>query len=264
MYSRALRYSILFVVAACFTGCEDIFDVTPYDTPSDQAAEKLTEKNIALWQQRSGSGHGPMTIALTTDPHFHYGDLGDVVAHINARPAIDAVIVAGDLTDQGLLGEFELFTDVMNGMDKPWITVIGNHDHLSNGSTVYERMLGARNYTVDIREYRFIFFDDVNWESDETPDLAWLQAMLATTGERIPIVIAHIPPNNDQLTDGLGVSMRQLLIEHDVPLFIHGHIHAYQQYTDGVAMLSLPWPAERMYVLLTMQQDHFTIEPVAL
>ena len=199
-----------------------------------------------------------MTIAFTSDPHFYYGDLADVVSHMNNDPEIDAVIIPGDVADQGLLTEFIWYNDVISKLDRPYITLIGNHDHLSNGRQIYERMFGPRNFTVDVHDHRFIFFDDTVWESDEVPDLAWLAQALAFAGERIPVLITHIPTYTDQLEDEFGGEMHAMLVQHGAPLVVHGHIHSFSDnhpWQDEVRYVCVPWPRHRQYVKITFGQE---------
>jgi 3',5'-cyclic-AMP phosphodiesterase len=248
------------------SGCDKLFDITPWDTLPDHAPRDLTEENIRWWKERSG-GDETITIAITSDPHYHYGDLTDVVAHMRSDPGIDVVIVPGDLTDQGLVREFEWFTSIMSEVHRPWLAMIGNHDHLSNGRLVYERMFGRRNFFVDINGHRFIFFDDTVWESEEPPDVAWFAEVLSATGDLIPIVFAHIPLHTDQLQAGLGLQLNALMMQAGVPLFVHGHVHGFKDHhpiDGGVRHLSCPWPRARQYVRLRIQGADIGIQLVTL
>lgn len=177
------------------------------------------------------------------------------------------VIVPGDLTDQGILQEFQWFTDMMTDLNKPWIATIGNHDHLSNGRLIYEEMFGARNFIVDLAGYRFIFFDDTVWESDFPVDLDWLENALEGAAANIPIVIAHIPINNDQLADGTGDRIRELLDLHEVELFVHGHLHAFVDQPasgGGVHYLGIPWPRSRHFVRVQLTGEEINVQHVPL
>lgn len=264
------RVTRFFLLACCafLAGCSDVFNVTPYDTLPADAPRGLTQQNIELWRDRAGSSNGSMTIAFTSDPHFHFGDLTDMVAHFNSDQDIDVVIVPGDLTDQGTLQEFQWFSSVMSDLNKPWIATIGNHDHVSNGRLIYEEMFGARNFVVDLAGYRFIFFDDTVWESDLPVDLGWLENALAGTGGNIPIVIAHIPIHNDQLADGTGDRIRELIEQYEVDLFVYGHLHAFVDHPPGingdVYHLGIPWPRTRHFVRVELLGEVITVQHVPL
>jgi 3',5'-cyclic AMP phosphodiesterase CpdA len=224
------------------------------------------ERNLERIHAELAQGEGPLTIAFTSDPHHHYGDLKDLVTHMRADASIGFVVVPGDLADQGLLGEFVAFARIMNELPMPWLATIGNHDHLGNGRIIYESLFGPRNFTLDLRGYRFIFFDDTVWESDAPPDMVWLQAALDGRGARTPIVIAHIPPFTDQLQGAMGAELHAMVLAAGVPLFVHGHQHVFRDadhYGDGVRYLGIPWPQRGSYVKLRLEGETFHIEQVS-
>ena len=86
-----------------------------------------------------------MIVAQLTDAHIKAGRriaygrvdtaamLETAVAHVNAlRPAIDAVIVTGDLTDQGHPDEYAAIRPILDELSMPWHVVPGNHDDRDN------------------------------------------------------------------------------------------------------------------------------------
>lgn len=260
LYSAVLAILLL-------AGCGKVFDFTPYDAVPAEEFRALNASNTAQIIAALAGLNGPVTIGLTSDPHYHYSDLTDIVAHMKGDPTIDFVVVPGDLTDQGLLGEFEAFARIMQGLEVPWLAVIGNHDHLGNGRLIYERIFGPRNVVMEVFGYRFIFFDDTVWESNMPPDIQWLDQALAGAGELIPIVITHIPPFTDQLVGVYEDAIQQRLSAAGVPLFIHGHLHRFNDhvpYGDGVRYLCVPWPEDRSYAKVTLDGSSVSIEHVVL
>lgn len=255
------------MLALSLVGCDKLFDITPYDTKPPADLRGLNNAASQRIIADHGRLEGPITIGLLSDPHYHYSDMADIVSHMRADASIDMVVVPGDLTDQGLLGEFEWFARGMQALTVPWIAVIGNHDHLGNGSTIYEAMFGPRNFVLDLAQHRFIFFDDTAWESDQPPDLAWLEQALAGAQDRVPVVFTHIPPFSDQLTGPLEEQMRALFADANVPVVVHGHLHRYafnEFYWDEVNYLCVPWPEDRSYAKLTLNGSQVQVEHIKL
>ncbi len=60
------------------------------------------------------------------------------------------VVQLGDFTELGMLREYELMRDVHARLRVPWFLVIGNHDLLSNGGAVYDRMFGPRSLALTV------------------------------------------------------------------------------------------------------------------
>ena len=87
-----------------------------------------------------------MLIAQITDTHIKpkgglaYGNLVDtatslknIVEHCNKfMPKIDMAIVTGDLTDSGIIEEYETFNKIIELLEMPWFLIPGNHDNIRN------------------------------------------------------------------------------------------------------------------------------------
>ena len=68
------------------------------------------------------------------DSQRWYDETEDFVKEINKRNDIDFVIHGGDMSDFGLTKEFLWQRDIMNGLNVPYVALIGNHDCLGTGS----------------------------------------------------------------------------------------------------------------------------------
>ena len=47
-------------------------------------------------------------------------------------PKIDMAIVTGDLTDSGIIEEYETFNKIIELLEMPWFLIPGNHDNIRN------------------------------------------------------------------------------------------------------------------------------------
>jgi Icc-related predicted phosphoesterase len=83
-----------------------------------------------------------MRIAAIADLHCRVGEqetLQKILEDINQEA--DVLILAGDLTDNGLPAELEILLAELGKMDKPVIAVLGNHDHEGGRSDELTQML---------------------------------------------------------------------------------------------------------------------------
>lgn len=224
-----------------------------------------TEENLRKISQFNPTG-STVKVAVIADTHYSYDELHDALDHINKRNDILFVIVAGDITDQGLLQEYLLFYETMKQLTKPYLTVIGNHEYLSNGEKIYLKMYGAGNYSFVLNKVKFILFNDVFWESEKKPDFNWLVLALENhvSVESI-IVISHIPPSDPQFPDEYRKRYCRLMQTHAVSMSVHGHLHAYylrELYSDGIMYLGVPAIKERAYCELTIHHKTITAKKV--
>jgi Icc-related predicted phosphoesterase len=153
----------------------------------------------------------------------------------------------------------------MENLNKPYLTVIGNHDYNSNGEVVYKQMFGDYNYSFEFNHYKFILFDDVIIESNNNPDFDWLSTQLSDNALfKQVFVVAHIPPcDGVQFNSSMEKTYKSLMQENNVSLSIHGHIHNYyfgKFYEDSVNYLTVPWLKKPTYSIINVHNKTFHIE----
>ncbi|HEU5147559.1 MAG TPA: metallophosphoesterase, partial [Chryseosolibacter sp.] len=135
------------LLASIFLSCDPWFQYSPYEADVDSTYLETNAKNLALIQAKNSQDSKPFKVALLADPHYHYGRLDEAIDHINQNPEYAFAIVAGDLTENGLLQEYIYFHDAMSRLKVPYLAVIGNHDYLANGEMVYQQIYGPVNST---------------------------------------------------------------------------------------------------------------------
>jgi 3',5'-cyclic-AMP phosphodiesterase len=247
--------------------CDDPFSYSAFDAETPAELRSTTEKNLAKIRERDTLLTEVFRVALLSDTHYHFDDLADAVGDINRRNDISFVIVTGDITENGLLEEYELFYDIMAGSKVPYLTVIGNHDHLSNGELIYSQMYGARNYSFIFNRTKFVMWDNVLWESNASPDWDWFKHEVRSTprgGSPIDhtIPFSHIPPFDGQLADS-AAAFHQLLTSSGVKASIHGHKHEYTNlplFGNEIQYVTVGSPEKRSYGLMTISADTVVIE----
>jgi len=156
----------------------------------------------------------------------------------------------------------------MDNLNKPYITVIGNHDYNSNGEVVYQQMFGSYNYSFVFNQNKFIIFDDIVWESNKNPDFNWLSKQLSDNEKfKQVFVIAHIPPFTDQFDTNMEQTYKTLMSDNNVQLSIHGHVHSYSfgnVYHDSVNYLTVPWLKKSTYCIVNVYSKSFEIDLIEL
>ena len=236
------KISALLVLLFLFVSCEKVFEFSPYSAYVQSDRRNTTEKNFERISETATKPFEPFKIAFISDTHLFYEDLEEAIKQINQRDDIDFVIHGGDITDMGLIKEFHIFQDLMKNLNKPYFTVIGNHDCLANGLFIYREMFGDENYSFVYRDCKFVFFNDVVWELNYTePDYAWLAQELRNTPSDIrhTFLITHIPPWTDQFFLSSFLFFNQIVTHFNVRMTIHGHNHDPEIYVSNTPELEI-------------------------
>lgn len=175
-----------------------------------------------------------------------------IVADINAfSPAIDAVMLTGDVTDGGTDEDYALLAGILAPLKMPVFPIAGNHDSRDGFRRAHEGQLpfaraGALDYEGRVGDVRVLTLDSliegkVEGElSDATLD--WLEARLAEPHDGPTFLLIHHPPflsgihglDVMSLTGG-GERLARLVraCPGDLTL-LSGHIHrAYQGIWQG-------------------------------
>ncbi len=157
-----------------------------------------------------------MLIGQLTDPHIRdkgeraYG-LVDTAAHLVAAmdfiatrlPALDALMVTGDLVDFGTASEYEHFLELTAGLAVPLLPIPGNHDARENFANAFRGRIalpssGHLSYVHDVGALRLIMIDSTvpgRPHGSMCPErLQWLEEALSERPQRPTIIALHHPP----------------------------------------------------------------------
>ena len=225
---QTVQLILTFVVLTSLMACDAMTDFSPYDANVSYRnvnAQNITRIEESIQAQSSDS----IVFIAISDTHTDYSELKAAVNSINEMDGISFVVVCGDITDFGLNSEFDEYYQLARRLKVPFITLIGNHDYLSNGRTIYNKMFGPTNFLFDIGNYRMVIFDNVVWENgNNEPDFAWLQEALQVPEGMTSIACFHIHPWDPQLENGHADRMTSIIGENQVSLSIFGHGHGYR------------------------------------
>ncbi|MCV6607085.1 MAG: metallophosphoesterase [Campylobacterales bacterium] len=219
-----------------FTGCDSkYFQASPYEIITEESG--ITNANLNSILSRSAKTNTSFKVAVVSDTHNFYDEFTKVQNKIRERrDEYSFLIHAGDITDQGLRWEYEHGDKILREADLPYLTVIGNHDALTNGRGVYGRLYGAYNYSLEYNGAKFIFLNNNNWEfGDAFPDTQWLESQLGSSDGSQPIIIVcHIPPlQEERFTSSEIEKFKNLMSTYNVEMVINGHNHGHVAETVG-------------------------------
>jgi 3',5'-cyclic AMP phosphodiesterase CpdA len=262
---KFLKIIALFAITLTFINCDNFFEYSVYQANVKTEQKNTTIKNLKLLEKIKQESQD-FKFAFITDVHYFYDNLRTVVEDINKRDDILFVIFGGDIADQALLKEYEIFYDIMQNLNKPYLTVIGNHDYNSNGSIIYKEMFGDYNYSFEFNNNKFVLFDDIIWESNKDPDFDWLSSELSSNATFNQVfAFAHIPivVSND-LSSDMKQTYRSIMTENNVSLSVHGHTHSYFYEEGEVSFLIVPALKKPTYGVINVKDDTFNIEIIEL
>jgi 3',5'-cyclic-AMP phosphodiesterase len=188
---------------------------------------------------------------------------------LNNIDEVDFILLAGDISDFGLLAEFELINEMMSALTKPYIGVVGNHDVVARGEEVFERMFGPLNFSFHYGGVKFIAHNTNGKEylTGNVPDIAWLRSQLVSSDtSKYFVAVSHVPPFSSDFDEKLIGPYTSLFNE--TPEFLvslHGHIHTHKDgnpYNDGVRYMTTHSFDKRSFVLMQIYNGQITYKLV--
>jgi 3',5'-cyclic-AMP phosphodiesterase len=251
---RILLFRIL-LSTALTAGCDDFFEFSPNQTFDNDTPVGLNATNLERLNSLPPDDD-TVTIAFIGDSQRFYDEVTRFVEKVNTIESVDFVLLAGDITDFGLLEEFEQIENIFSGLDKPYIGVIGNHDVLAKGEQTFERMFGPLNFSFVYDSIKFIAHNTNGREYPEgvVPDMTWLRSQFTDEpAVRNFIALSHIPPFDKDFDKTIEPAYTSLLFDHHTLISLHGHIHTFKDgypYNDGVRYMTSHSFDKRSFVLL--------------
>ena len=259
----------LFLAFAVLTSC-NAFEFSPNQVFDNDTPRNLNEVNIS--RLKSQAGDDTITIAFVGDSQRFYDEVEEFVDKVNTIDGVDFVLLAGDVTDFGLLDEFEWIEESFSRLDKPYIAVIGNHDVIGNGEEVFERMFGPLNYSFVYKGVKFVVHNTNGREYTDVaiPDISWLENEFSREeSEAVSHIVgvSHVPPTNGDFNPDLVEPYAALLARTpDFLVSLHGHVHDHEDhypFNDGVRYITSYAFAQNTFVLLKIVNGEIIKETVS-
>lgn len=200
------------------------------------------KKAIALLAAMAGTvAAAATTIAVLTDIHVSPGNENEAwlikaVEEVNAGDA-QAVLVTGDLTNEGSDEELLNVKSILDRLRKPTYYLPGNHENnwSESACTTFTKLWGADRFVAEVDSFLVVGINcgpymkmgDGHVRSD---DLAWLDSVLNANAGKPMISVNHYP-----LADDLDrwEAYAEILHHYRVAVHLNGHYHVYKQYRCG-------------------------------
>ena len=180
------------------------------------------------------------TFALLTDTHISTSnpkpmeDLNRSIADINNNPAVEFVVLTGDLSESGDRASLEDIKNALDALRVPYYAASGNHETTWSESGVmdFSRVFGDSRFAFSHAGAFFIGFNSgpVIRMADghvAPQDIAWLKHNLDSVSAAdalTPIfVFTHYPLRNGDVDNWYEVT--DVLREHNVQCVMGGHYH---------------------------------------
>lgn len=260
--------SLTLVLALLGGGCEMI-DYHPYDVHIKGEID-INAKNI---RRIEAACHKKDTIrfAAMGDTQRWYDETKSFVKDLNKRNDVDFVIHGGDMADFGLTNEFMWQRDIMNGLNVPYVAIIGNHDCLGTGEEVYKKIFGAVNFSFIAGGVKFICLNTNALEYDYSkpvPDFSFIEDQLADREEEYnrTVVAMHAQPFSDVFNNNVAKVFQHYIKSYpnlQFCLAAHNHNHgATDLFNDSVLYYRSASINKRNYLLFTITPTNYSYEVV--
>lgn len=264
---RRILVTIMFLFSV--VGC-DYFETHPYDT-NIKGEKGLTQKNVELIEAMLSDAE-EFRFAVISDTQGLYDETEQAVKAINRIEDLDFVIHCGDLTDFGLKKEFQLQRNILQNLDMPWVTVIGNHDCLGTGQSVYEVIYGKVNYAFTAGNTRFICLNTNAMEFDYStpiPDFDFLFSELDNLSQNIErvVYVMHVGPQAIEFNSNVTTIFEYIILDKSpsLPFCLYGHGHNLSVddlFGDGILYYQAPNIEKRTILLFTIRHDGYDYETI--
>lgn len=265
-----LKVIITILVILLSVSCAKTFDYSVYSAYVPKNYRDTRQQNLSKLSNKIKDtiNNKKLCVALISDPHIAFDDLQESIFSINSDTAVDIIIVGGDMADGGMLEEFIIFRHIMEKAIVPYFTVIGNHDCLANGYTIYQEMFGPDDYTLHIANCKFVFFNDIVWElNNREPDFFWMfDEITNKNGAEHVFVVTHIPPFADSFSSLEQFAYTEMIDTAGVAISISGHLHHHyygDYYGDGNMYMTIGSVDKKHWVKLMIDNDSINIERIA-
>ncbi|RZK48929.1 MAG: metallophosphoesterase [Pedobacter sp.] len=266
--TKLLRILSFLIYIAFFTSC-DAVEYSPNQKFNKHTPVAVNEREIKKLSTKTPGSK--IKVAITGDTQRNYKESIDLVRYLNALDDIDFVVLNGDISDFGLLLEFNGIYKIYDDLKMPFISVVGNHDLVANGKSIYMRMFGPLNFSFIYGGIKFICHDtngrEYNFDKT-TPNIPWLKAELKPSADFThAIAISHVPSTDGDFDPNLASDYEALMnADKNILASIHSHQHQAQRiyYTQrgGTPFIITNAIVNRSFTLLEIENGTINAQEI--
>ncbi len=262
------RSTFLLLFTLFLSAC-DLVEYHPYDGRIS-GETGINAKNIERIEQNT-NGKSTIRFVMMGDSQRWYDETEAFVKHLNKRTDIDFVIHGGDLSDFGVTKEFIWMRDIMNGLNVPYVALIGNHDCLGNGEEIYEKIFGKENFSFMAGNTKFVCLNTNALEYDYShpvPDFNFIEEELADKkpAQEKTIFAMHVRPYREQFNNNVAKVFEYYINQFPKLQFcLNAHDHNLEVddlFNDGITYYGSSSMKDRNYLLFTLTPDGYDYEVV--
>ncbi|HEY1025870.1 MAG TPA: metallophosphoesterase [Sphingobacteriaceae bacterium] len=239
---RSVSFNMVAAIALLFSACDNM-EYSPNQKFDKDTPSNLNAANIERLLDTPPDD--TLRFILSGDTQRGYSETADFVEKVNRMPEIDFVLLAGDISDFGLLQEMEWMAEIYAQLEMPYIAVVGNHDLAANGDEVFKRVFGDLNFSFVYDGYKFVCLNTNSREANfngTIPDLTWLNAqMQPQPGISGYFAVSHVSPFSIDFDKKLEIPFVYALQQSGNCLAsLHAHDHSsgqYSPYGNGIPFI---------------------------
>jgi 3',5'-cyclic AMP phosphodiesterase CpdA len=215
---------------------------TNFDT---QMVDKRVDENLSgtLATPSDLDPAGTNSFSFIAMGDTHIGSPGGEVMRNMVQSAVAAgdafAVVAGDISQGGLEGEFSQFKTVFSTAGLAYRTAIGNHDLYFGGWDRYRAQLGRSLYSFNADNVHFVMIDSGNGVLGQR-QIQWIESDLQSNTRPVVVMVTHFPPWNGHFSSIYKMSseeeaaiLKDINYRYGVDLVIAGHFHGYAEKDIG-------------------------------
>lgn len=208
----------------------------------------LTTPKISDWNyhqlQEINHSKDNFSFAVFGDNKNSAKTFENLISRLNKENIIFA-IDDGDLVYDGENEKFRFFLNQVSHLNKPLLTVFGNHEAREKGRAVYYDLFGKFYYSFYVGNSYFIILDDSNEKNLDDEQFAWLKNELKKSQNyKYRFVFMHVPLYDPRDAPGVvfadslknktaAKKLNELFDENNITMLFASHIHGYFNGTWG-------------------------------